>query len=188
MTNRIIQQVWKNSYEDFLSSGHFLSDIQKKASHAIPNCKSSKFDVNISLCPDCGHMELHNNSRRNWNCPCCQAVQKGLWVDKRKAGVIDALYFHLVFTLPHELNPLLYCNHQLLYGSFRRCCAETLLKLSKDQKYLGAPPVLFRFYTPGIRRLDAMYIWIVSGGGLTPKHKIRKSKEKYLSATKNSPI
>ena len=62
MTDRKIQQIWQNSYEAFLSSGYFLSDAQKKASYAILNCKTGSFGMNISLCPDCGHMEFRNNS------------------------------------------------------------------------------------------------------------------------------
>ncbi len=89
-------------------------------------------------------------------------------------------YFHVVFTLPHELNSLIYCNQKLLYGFFHRCCAETLLELSADKKHLGA--------TPGI--IQVLHTWdqeinyhvhmhcIVSGAGLTSDHKIRKGKKK----------
>ena len=182
MTDRMIQQVWLNSYADFQSSGYSQSDIQRKASQAILDCKSGKLGVNVSQCPDCGHTEFHNNSCRNRNCPSCQAVMKEIWVDKRRAEVIDSPYFHVVFTLPHELNPLIYCNQQLLYGFFHRCCAETLLELSADKKYLGA--------TPGI--IQVLHTWdqeinyhvhmhcIVSGGGLTPDHKIRKVKKNFF--------
>lgn len=100
-------------------------------------------------------MEVHHNSCRNRNCPNCQAVLKEIWVDKRKAEVIDSPYFHVVFTLPHELNFLIYCNQKLLYNLLHRCSAETLLELSKDKKYLGATPgiiqvLLLRFLLPHI--------------------------------------
>lgn len=182
MTDLMIQQVWLNSYDSFQSSGYYQSDIQRKASQAILNCKSGKLGVNISQCPDCGHMEFHNNSCRNRNCPNCQAVQKEIWVDRRRAEVIDSPYFHVVFTLPHELNPLIYCNQRLLYGFFHRCCAETLLELSADKKHLGA--------TPGI--IQVLHTWdqeinyhvhmhcIVSGAGLTCDHKIRKGKKNFF--------
>lgn len=182
MADLKIRKIWQNSYDTFNASGQFQSDVQRKASRAILNCKSGKLGVNISQCPDCGHMEFHNNSCRNRNCPNCQAVQKEIWVDKRRAEVIDSPYFHVVFTLPHELNPLIYCNQQLLYGFFHRCCAETLLELSSDKKHLGA--------TPGI--IQVLHTWdqeinyhvhmhcIVSGGGLTPDHKIRKTKNCFF--------
>ena len=149
LTDLMIRQVWLNSYADFQSSGYFQSDIQRKASLAILDCKSGKLGVNISRCPDCGHIEVHNNSCRNRNCPNCQAVKKEIWVDKRRAEVMDSPYFHVVFTLPHELNPLIYCNQKLLYGFFHRCCAETLLELSADKKHLGA--------TPGI--IQVLHTW-----------------------------
>ena len=99
--------------------------------------------------------------------------------------MIDAPYYHAVFTLPHELNPLIYCNQTLLYGLLHRCCAETLLELSADKKWLGA--------TPGI--IQVLYTWnqeleyhvhmhcIVSGGGLTKDGKIRKASKNFFIRT-----
>ncbi|MBO5485476.1 MAG: IS91 family transposase [Eubacterium sp.] len=185
MHNYKIRQLFEQSYENYSAQEYFQSDIQRKAARAILNCKSGKLGCNFSQCTDCGHMEVHNNSCRNRNCPNCQAVQKEIWVDKRRAEVIDSPYFHVVFTLPHELNPLLYCNQNLLYGLLHRCCAETLLELSADKKWLGA--------TPGI--IQVLHTWnqeleyhvhmhcIVSGGGLTKDGKIRKSSNHFFIRT-----
>lgn len=182
MSDLKIQQIWKNSYDSSLQSGLFLSDIQRKASQAILNCKSGQLGCNVSRCSDCGYSKFHHNSCRNRNCPNCQAVKKELWVDQRRAEVIDSPYFHVVFTLPHELNPLIYCNQKLLYSLLHRCCAETLLELSADKKYLGA--------TPGI--IQVLHTWnqelgyhvhmhcIISGGGLTLDHGIRKTKRSFF--------
>lgn len=79
MSNSPIRQIWHHSYGDFCASGHFQSVAQQKASHAILNCKSAKLGCNVSRCSDCGHMEIHNNSCRNRNCPNCQAVLKEIW-------------------------------------------------------------------------------------------------------------
>lgn len=186
MSDFKIQQIWNYSYQDFTDSAHPQSDVQKKASQAILACKTGTLGINISICPDCGHTESHNNSCRNRNCPNCQAVKKEIWVDKRRAEVIDAPYFHVVFTLPHELNPLLYCNQKLLYNLLHKCCAETLLELSRDKKYLGA--------TPGI--IQILHTWsqelhyhvhmhcIISGGGLTADRKIKKSQKNFFIPVK----
>ena len=185
MSDYKIRQIFDSAFVNFSAQAPYLSDVQKKAARAILNCKSGKLGCNFSQCTDCGHMEVHNNSCRNRNCPNCQAVQKEIWVDKRRAEVIDSPYFHVVFTLPHELNPLLYCNQELLYGLLHRCCAETLLELSADKKWLGA--------TPGI--IQVLHTWnqvldyhvhmhcIVSGGGLTKDGKIRKSSKNFFIRT-----
>ena len=177
-----IRQIWEASYQEYCSSDLFQSKVQIKASNAILNCKSGRLGYHISQCTDCGHIEIHNNSCRNRNCPNCQAVSKEIWVDKRRAEVIDSPYFHVVFTLPHELGPLIYSNQKLLYGLFQRCCAQTLLELSADKKYLGA--------TPGI--IQVLHTWnqellyhvhmhcIISGGGITRDQKIRKSKTSFF--------
>ena len=182
MKDPTIQQIWKyshQSYQDIFSDHSFE---HQKVSRAILNCKTSAMGMNIRQCSECSHTQIHYNSCRNRNCPNCQAVKKEIWVDKRRAEVIDAPYFHVVFTLPHELNSLIYCNQKLLYGILHRCCAETLLELSSDKKYLGA--------TPGI--IQVLHTWsqdlsyhvhmhcIISGGGLTSDKKIRRSSDKFF--------
>ncbi|ESL02202.1 putative transposase [Catonella morbi ATCC 51271] len=182
MSDYGIREIFELAYEGYCERKYFQSDTQIKAANAILKCKSGKRGFNLSRCSDCGHTEVHNNSCRNRNCPNCQAVLKEIWVDKRRAEVIEAPYFHVVFTLPHELNPLIYCNQKLLYGLFHRCCAETLLELSADKKQLGA--------TPGI--IQILHTWnqemnyhvhmhcIISGGGLTKDGKIRKSSGSFF--------
>lgn len=177
-----IQQIFRMSYDSFCMQGFFQSDTQCKAARDILNCKSGSLGCNISICEDCGHSEVHNNSCRNRNCPNCQAVLKELWVDKRRAEVIDSPYYHVVFTLPHELNPLIYCNQKLLYGLLHRCCSETLLELSADQKYLGATPGIIQVLHTWNQELDyhVHMHCIISGGGLTKAKKLRTAKGKFF--------
>ena len=182
MNSMKIRQIWQHSYQRFEKAVPWQSDVQRKASHAIFNCTSGNLGVNISQCPDCGHLEFHNNSCRNRNCPSCQAVNKEIWVDKRRAEVIDAPYFHVVFTLPHELNPLLYCNQQLLYTLLHSCCAQTLLELSNNNKWLGATPGIIQVLHTWNQEMDyhVHMHCIISGGGLTPDHKIRKAGNSFF--------
>lgn len=182
LSNLKIQKIWQDSYGDYCQSGHFQSEEQKKTSRAILACKSGRLGVNVSKCMECGHIEFHNNSCRNRNCPNCQAVLKEIWVDNRRAEVIDSPYFHVVFTLPHELNPLIYCNQKLLYGLLHKCCAQTLLELSADKKYLGAHPGIIQVLHTWNQELDyhVHMHCIISGGGLTSDHRIRKSSAKFF--------
>ena len=177
-----IQQIFLNSYEDFYSSDSHISYVQDKAARAVLNCKSGSLGCNISHCADCGHLDFHNNSCRNRNCPNCQAILKEIWIDNRRAEVIDSPYFHVVFTVPHELNSLIYSNQVLLYSLLHRCSSETLIELSRDKKYLGA--------TPGI--IQVLHTWgqtlnfhphihcIISGGGLSNDNKLRKCGNKFF--------
>ena len=185
MNNYKIRQIFEQSYDDYSALVHFQSDVQRKAAQDILNCKSGRLGVNLSQCTDCGHVEIHNNSCRNRNCPNCQAVLKEIWVDKRKAEVIDTPYFHVVFTLPHQLNPLIYCNQKLLYGLLHRCCAETLLELSADKKWLGATPGIIQVLHTWNQELDyhVHMHCIVSGGGLTKDGKIRRSSKNFFIRT-----
>ena len=184
--NDTVQQVFVTSYQEYCTKAFYQTDVQKKAAAAIRNCKTRKLGCHVSRCSDCGHIEVRNNSCRNRSCPQCQAVQKEVWVDKRRAEVIDSPYFHVVFTLPHEMNPLIYCNQILLYGLFHKCCAETLLELSADQKYLGAAPGIIQVLHTWNQTLDyhVHMHCIVSGGGLTKDSKIRLSRGKFFIPVK----
>lgn len=181
MSDSKIQQIFRNGWNDYCC--HFQpTDEQAKAAYSIINCKSGHFGYNISRCEDCDYLDFHANSCRNRNCPNCQAVLKELWIDKRNSELIDADYFHVVFTIPAQLNPLLYANQKLLYALLHRCSAETLLELSQNKKYLGA--------TPGI--IQILHTWgqelnyhphihcIVSGGGLTKAKDLKLCNKQFL--------
>ena len=182
LSNFKIQKIWQDSYEDYCHAGYFQSDEHKKASRSILACKSGRLGINVSECTECGHMEFHKNSCRNRNCPNCQAVLKEVWVDQRRAEVMDAPYFHVVFTLPHELNPLMFCNQKLLYGLLHKCCAQTILELSADRKYLGAQPGIIQVLHTWNQELGyhVHMHCIISGGGLTTDHRIRRSSAKFF--------
>ena len=185
MAKSKIQQIFDLGWTDYCCS-HNPSAIQSKAALSLRNCKSGKLGCNIRICDDCGYTDVHNNSCRNRNCPNCQAVLKELWIDQRKSEVIDSPYFHVVFTVPSELNALIYSNQECLYSLLHRCSAETLLELAADKKYLGA--------TPGI--IQVLHTWgqelnfhphihcIVSGGGLTPDRKLKSSDKGFFVPVK----
>lgn len=103
-------------------------------------------------------------------------------MDKRRTEVIDSPYFHVVFTLPHELNPLTYCNQKFLYGLLYRCCSVTLPELSADKKYLGAISGIIQVLHTWNQELDyhVHMHCIISGGGLTRNHKIHLSSVKFF--------
>jgi predicted Zn-ribbon and HTH transcriptional regulator len=151
MTACNIRQIWDFSYEDYCMSGHQQSDVQKKASRAILSCKTGKLGVNMSSCPDCGYTEVHNNSCRNRNCPNCQAVKKELWVDSRRSEVIDSSYFHVVFTLPHELNSLIYCNQKHSTRCSTNAAVRPFWNFLPTRNILVPSLVSYRCFTHGIR-------------------------------------
>lgn len=181
MSSTGIQQIFDLAYAGYAET-HYQTPVQIKAASSILNCKTGSLGINIARCSDCGHIEYHNNSCRNRNCPNCQAVKKEIWVDKRRAEVIDSPYFHVVFTLPHELNTLIYHNQSILYNLLHKCSAETLLELSSNRKYLGATPGIIQVLHTWNQTLDyhVHMHCIISGGGLTSDQKVRCSKGKFF--------
>lgn len=186
MTHRLkIQQVFDHAWVDY-SASFQPSDVQRRAASSIMACKSGKLGCNVSVCRDCGHMDFHNNSCRNRNCPNCQAVLKEIWIDARRAEVIDAPYFHVVFTIPAQLNPLVYANQTLLYSLLHSCSAQTLLELAADKKFLGAVPGMIQFlHTWGQQLNFHPHIHcIVSGGGLSKDRKLKVCGNRFFIPAK----
>ena len=100
-----IQNVFHRFYPSFEST-HSISPAQRKAAYHIMNCKTGAFGVNVSVCEDCGCMSVHYNSCRDRCCPMCQEFPKEKWVDARREDILDAPYFHVVFTVPEDSIPL----------------------------------------------------------------------------------
>ena len=132
-----VHDIFLRFYPGYLEK-YSPSPVQSKVANCIINCKTGAYGANISICEDCGHTQIHYNSCRNRCCPMCQALPKEMWMDKRREDVLDAPYFHVVFTVPQELNPLIYSNQQLLYDTLYHSVSATINELTADTKHLGA--------------------------------------------------
>ena len=176
-----IREVFKDSLEWFLQE-HSPSVEQLSAANAISKCKTGDLGYNASICDDCGHVELHSCSCRNRNCPSCQSVLKEVWIDKRRSEVLDAKYFHVVFTVPHQLNELFLANQRLLYDLLFSAASQTLLTLSRDKRYLGAEPgIIMVLHTWGQTLAYHPHVHcIISGAGLTRDHRLVKSGKSFF--------
>ena len=139
MNDLTVQDVFNTFYADYREK-YTPSPEQLKVVNAIRNCKTGSLGLNASVCESCGSIRIHNNSCRNRCCPNCKQIPKEKWIDARQEDVLDAPYFHVVFTVPEQLNPIIYSNQQLMYDLLFRCSAQTIEDLSLDRKYLGARP------------------------------------------------
>src|SRR5213078_1101648 len=111
---------------------------QLKAFRAIQRCRTAALGGHRDACPRCGHQATSYNSCRNRHCPKCQAQARQRWLAAREQELLGAPYFHVVFTLPPELNPLCPRNAKVIYNLLFRASAETMLDLAADPKHLGA--------------------------------------------------
>ncbi|ESQ10964.1 MAG: hypothetical protein N838_13395 [Thiohalocapsa sp. PB-PSB1] len=99
---------------------------QGRALHAIETCRTTALGGHVEECDHCGHVEISYNSCRNRHCPKCRASQRAAWVEARELELLPIQYFHLVFTLPEDLNRLAqYCDAEV-YATLMRSAAETL--------------------------------------------------------------
>ena len=179
--NNTVQNIFNKFYSTYCDI-YGLNREYEKVARAIMNCKTGALGSNMSICIDCGHTEIHHNSCRNRNCPNCQAIPRELWIDARKAEVIDAPYFHVVFTVPSELNPLIICNQEKLYSLFHKCVSQTLLELSMDEKFLGAKPGIIQVLHTWGQNLDyhPHIHAIITGGGLTALNMFKVSDSNFF--------
>lgn len=135
-----IQDVFERFYPSYEKRNSPPAHHRKTAYH-IMNCKTGAFGVNISVCEDCGCISIHNNSCRSRCCPMCQEFPKEKWIDAQKENVLDAPYYHVVFTVPVELNPIIiairnFCMmhcimlHHPLWTSWRKI--QSIWELTSD--------------------------------------------------------
>jgi len=117
----------------------------------------------------CGHVDISYNSCRNRHCPKCQTLQKEKWIEARCEDLLPVQYFHVVFTIPSELNPLVIMNQRVMYNILFRSVSETLLELSDNPRHLGARTGFIGIlHTWGQNLMDHPHIHcVVPGGGLS---------------------
>jgi hypothetical protein len=146
---------------------------QLKVMHAIMRCRTSALGGHVDICPRCGgDQTISYNSCRNRHCPKCQSQARQRWIAARKQELLATRYFHVVFTLPHELHSIVLQNEAELYNLLFRTVAETLLEIAHDPKHLGAKIGFFGIlHTWGQNLLFHPNIHcVIPGGGITPDY------------------
>lgn len=106
MTKLSVQSIFQTFFEAY-QARYPLSRTQAKAAWSILNCKTAAMGATASVCEGCGHVHIHYNACRNRCCPMCQELPTQKWIDARQEDVLEAPYYHLVFTLPDTLNPVI---------------------------------------------------------------------------------
>jgi len=114
---------------------HFLSSEQFKTMRLIEMCRTAELGGHVEACDHCGFEHNAYNSCRNRHCPKCQTLVKEQWLNDRKAELLPCPYFHNVFTLPHELNPLILINKKVMLAMLFAAAKETLQVFSRDPQW-----------------------------------------------------
>jgi hypothetical protein len=148
--------------------GSHLALQHRKVMDAIVRCRTAALGGHRDLCLRCGHQAISYNSCRNRHCPKCQGNARAKWLAARSAELLPVPYFHVVFTLPHELSSLVLQNKRLLYDLLFRASAATLLEVARNPRHLGADVgMLSVLHTWGQNLQHHPHVHcVVPGGGL----------------------
>ena len=160
-----IVREYGNGYRE----AHKLPRRQLKVLRDIASCRTAALGGHVDRCESCGHERISYNSCRNRHCPKCGSLAKEKWLRARERELLPVPYFHIVFTLPDDLNGLALANPTVLYSILFQTAAETLLCLGRDQKHLGAEIGLIAvLHTWGQNLTCHPHVHcIVPGGGLS---------------------
>ena len=164
-----LQMIFQDVFQAY-AQDHPLPAHVRRAARAIMHCRTAALGGHVQACPD-GHMaRIWYNSCRHRSCPQCAYLQTERWLALQQARLLTCDHYHVIFTLPHDLNPLWLANVPVMTSLLFQAVRETLCTLLADPQYLGAQP--------GI--LAALHTWsqtlvlhphvhcLVTGGGLTP--------------------
>jgi len=168
------------------SHTHSASLEQRAVLRAIESCRTAALGGHVDECDRCRERRISYNSCRNRHCPKCQGGNQAKWVDAQQASLLPIEYFHVVFTLPHALNPLVRVNRAALYGLLFRAAADTLLRFGRDPDRLGAEiGVTAVLHTWGQNLTEHVHLHcVVTGGGLTADGRWRRVRKGYLFPVK----
>jgi hypothetical protein len=112
---------------------HRVSAVEHKVIRAVSICRTQELGGHMDRCDACGFERPAYNSCRNRHCPKCQCLAKARWLEKQTAELLPVECFHLVFTLPHELNRLILAHKKIVLSLLFNAVSETLLEFGKSR-------------------------------------------------------
>lgn len=159
----------------FLSKYQSSFGYQKlKAFRAIQNCRTAALGGHLDACLECGYRKaISYNSCRNRHCPKCQAQARQRWLAAREREVLPTDYFHVVFSVPHELNVFALENPRAFYELLFSASAASALEMAANPERLGAEiGMIAILHTWGQNLLLHPHVHcVIPAGGLAPDHR-----------------
>jgi hypothetical protein len=153
----------------------------KKIVSDLLNCRTAHLGGKIDRCDHCGTLRIVYHSCRNRHCPKCQHIPREQWLEKRKQEILPVSYFHVVFTLPHELNTVILNNKKVMFDILFAAASKTLFNFSENELG-GIPGFLAILHTWNQKLLDHFHLHCIIAGGVISKDHQRwiASKNDYL--------
>ncbi len=163
----VLRDFLASHFQEYCAS-HPVPEEKLKVMNSLISCKTGKLGYTLIHCKECGRIEMRACACGNRNCPSCGYLDEQRWVALRKAEVIPGIpYFHLVFTLPHDLGEIMYQNQKTTLNLLFHSVKDTILVLSRD-KLKMTPGILMVLHTFGSNLSLHYHLHVlVSGGGLT---------------------
>jgi hypothetical protein len=167
-----VQNIFK-LYGEHYRNNHSLPYRYHKIINDILQCRSGSLGSHYVMCDtkECDYAKLVHNSCRNRHCAACQSYQSAQWVDAREIELLPASYFHIVFTIPHELNQLCLYNKKTMYDILFSSAWDSLSTLVSDAKHLGGKGgAIAVLHTWGQNLMDHPHIHMIVPGGAIDKN------------------
>ena len=178
MSRYTIQDIFKTYGPEYIKN-HNLSKEQWKVYNAIINCGTKDLGFHICTCTECGEEYFGFNSCRNRHCPMCQNYAREKWIQKESSYLLNSKYFHIITTVPYELNEIFLFNQKICYDILFKSTSESILELANDPKWLGAKVGITSILHTWGRTLEfhPHIHSIVTGGGLKNNHWVSCNKD-----------
>jgi putative transposase/transposase-like zinc-binding protein len=149
---------------------HGLTPGQRQAMRDIEQCRTASLGGHVDVCSQgCGYSAISYNSCRNRHCPKCQSLKQAKWLTERRERLLPTHYFHLVVTLPHDLQGLTRCNPELVYNLLFEAASRALLQLARDYERLQAQigfTAVLHTWDQDLNFHPHLHL-VVTGGGLS---------------------
>ena len=130
--NRIgVDDIFRKHIADYQDQ-YTLWPQHRKIVYDLLNCRTAHLGGHIDRCSHCGTMRITYHSCRNRHCPTCQHMPRERWLEKRKDEILSTSYFHVVFTVPHELNAVILNNKQVMLNILFKAASQTLLAFGEN--------------------------------------------------------
>ncbi len=99
-----------------LAAKYSLTPLQQKVLEKIASCRTASLGGHEEMCDTCGAIRYSYNSCGDRHCPKCQAAKQAFWIDDLMQRTLPVKHYHIIFTVPHQLNGLCLHNQGLYYN------------------------------------------------------------------------
>jgi hypothetical protein len=179
-----INKLLREHFEEY-EKNHKIQPHLIQACRKMMKCRTEELGGSLYECPNGDYEKIVYNSCKHRACPSCNLINIENWLRRTQDNLIKTNHYHVIYTIPEELNSLFQLNREEFTNILFKASYESINKLMKGEYNVTAGAIsTLHTWARNLTLHPHIHMLITAGGMENETKKWKSSRDEWLVSVK----